>query len=101
MLVRGGFDLRYASAWFAPGYIPIINQFYVQQTREIAPAPVVDVFFSAQVKRLRVFIKLENVAGAFTNRVNYETYLYPTPDFSTGGAIYTPLRFGLRWQFLN
>ena len=101
MLVRGGFDVRYASAWFAPGYVPLINQFYVQQTQEIAAAPVVDIFFSAQVKRLRVFIKLENVAGAFTNRVNYETYLYPTPDFSTGGAIYTPLRFGLRWQFLN
>lgn len=101
MLVRGGFDVRYASAWFAPGYMPLINQFYVQQTQEIVAAPVVDVFFSAQVKRLRVFIKLENVAGAFTNRVNYETYLYPTPDFSTGGAIYTPLRFGLRWQFLN
>ena len=101
MLFRAGFDVRYISSWYAPAYLPLTGQFFIQNKLSLPEAIVVDFFASMKVKTFRFFIKLENIAPIITKKVYYSSYLYPVPDFSTQGATYLPLRFGIRWRLLN
>ena len=93
MLARFGIDFRYNIAWFAPAYMPLTGQFFVQETSVVRPYPNLDVFFSAKVKSFRVFVKWENIVGSFSKDVYYQIYNYPIPD--------RLIRFGIRWQLLN
>ncbi|MBL7816301.1 MAG: hypothetical protein JNL70_14875 [Saprospiraceae bacterium] len=93
MLVRTGFDVRYATAWFAPAYIPLTGQFYVQETSQVAPYPCLDAFLSFKVQSFRFFVKMENLLGAYTGNRYYQIYNYPVPEAT--------FRFGVRWRLLN
>ncbi len=101
MLFRAGFDVRYTSSWYAPAYLPLTGQFFIQNKLSVPDVAVVDFYASMKVKTFRFFLKLENIASGITHKVYYPSYLYPVPDFSTQGATYLPLRFGIRWQLLN
>ncbi len=93
MLARVGFDLRYASAWFAPAYMPLTGQFYVQETEKVAAHPSLDAFLSFKVQSFRFFVKMENLLGAYTGSRYYQIYNYPVPEAT--------FRFGIRWRLLN
>lgn len=93
MLARLGFDARYATAWFAPAYMPLTGQFYVQETDKVKSYPAVDVFMSFKVKSFRLFAKIENLIGSFYPDVYFQTYNYPVPD--------RQFRFGVRWNLVN
>ena len=93
MLARFGFDFRYATAWFAPAYMPLTGQFYVQEIEKVNAYPSVDAFMSFKVKSFRLFVKMENVLGSFSKNVYYQIYNYPVPD--------RQFRFGVRWNLLN
>ena len=93
MLTRIGFDLRYASKWYAPNYMPITGQFFQQDGRTVGEFPALDVFLSFKVQRFRFYAKMENLVGGYSNTSFFQTYNTPTPE--------TQFRFGLRWQLLN
>jgi Putative porin len=93
MLARVGFDLRYATAWFAPGFMPLTGQFYVQEKEKVAAHPSLDAFLSFKVQSFRFFVKMENLLGAYTGSRYYQIYNYPVPEGS--------FRFGVRWRLLN
>lgn len=93
MLTRIGFDLRFASKWYAPTYMPITGQFFQQDVATVGEFPLVDVFLSFKVQRFRFFAKMENIIGGYSNTSFYQTFNSPTPE--------TQFRFGLRWQLLN
>lgn len=93
MLARVGVDVRYATAWFAPAYMPLTGQFYVQETEKVSAYTSVDAFLSFKVKTFRFFIKAENLIGSFSKSVYYQTYNYPVLD--------RQFRFGIRWNLLN
>ena len=93
MLTRIGFDLRYASKWYAPNYMPITGQFFQQDVRTVGEFPALDVFLSFKVQRFRVYAKMENLVGGYSSTSFFQTYNAPTPE--------TQFRFGLRWQLLN
>jgi hypothetical protein len=93
MLTRIGFDLRLASKWNAPSYMPITGQFFQQDTTTIGEYPAVDAFLSFKVKQLRLFFKMENILGGYGNPPYYQTFNAPTPE--------AQFRFGMRWQLLN
>ncbi len=93
MLTRIGFDVRFASKWYAPTYMPITGQFFQQDISTVGEFPLVDVFLSFKVQRFRFFAKMENLVGGYSNTSFYQTFNSPTPE--------TQFRFGLRWQLLN
>ena len=93
MLARAGLDVRYATAWFAPGFMPLTGQFYVQEAEKVTAYPSVDAFMSFKVKSFRLFVKMENLIGSFSPDVYYQIYHYPVPD--------RQFRFGIRWNLLN
>jgi hypothetical protein len=93
MLARLGFDVRYATAWFAPAYMPLTGQFYVQETGKVAAHPSIDAFLSFKVQTFRFFVKMENLLGDYVGSRYYQIYNNPVPEAT--------FRFGIRWRLLN
>lgn len=93
--MHGGVDVHWRSSFYAPGYDPIIRQFYNQDTFEVEAFPVVDLFFNAKVKRGRIFIKWNNVVQ-FANRNNVG---YIATPFYPGQR--TIVDFGFDWSFYD
>ncbi|HKZ36962.1 MAG TPA: putative porin, partial [Chryseolinea sp.] len=94
-----GVDIHYKSAYYPLGYDVPIQQFYVQEeitdvAFKKAPAfPLIDIFFSARIKRGRIFFKYNNLIQAFTK----QGYL-PTPRYPGQRNI---IDFGFDWSFYD
>ncbi|WP_426059074.1 putative porin [Hymenobacter sp. B1770] len=88
-----GAEMYYQSRYRAFNYSPSTQQFYQQNTFTIRNYPVVDVFFSADIKAVTVFLKV-----AYVNQGIMGDGYFTTPYY-TG----YPRRFqlGLRWDFFN
>jgi Putative porin len=93
MLARFGFDFRYNTDWDAPAYMPLLGQFYVQESGKVKAYPALDLFASFKVKTFRLFVKMNNAVGSFSKGVYYQIYNYPVPD--------RQIWFGIRWQLVN
>lgn len=91
--MHAGVDLHYQSDYFAPAYDVPIQQFYIQQTVKTKAYPLIDVFFSARIKRGRIFFKYNNIMQAITK----EGYLI-TPEYPGQRNI---LDFGFDWSFYD
>ena len=90
MLVNIGATLKYFTSYKANAYNPLLAEFTLQNTQEIS-FPTVDVFFNAQVRRTRLYFKIENVTSSFTEKNYFSAPNYPYRDFV--------IRFGLVWNW--
>jgi hypothetical protein len=88
-----GFDIRYYTSWFAPAYMPATGQFYTQEVRKVGDYPVVDVFLNMQLKRARIFIKMDHVNEGYPSNDYFHTIGYPINPRG--------LRFGVSWNFYD
>lgn len=88
-----GFDTRYTSAWYTPNYMPATGQFHLQEIRKIGDYPYVDVFLNMQLKRARIFIKMDHVNQGMLNNNYFHTIGYPVNPRG--------LRFGVSWNFYD
>ncbi len=93
MLIRGGVDFKWNTAYFADDYQAATGQFHLQDQVEIGAYPNLDVFTSFKVQTFRFYLKLENMTDLFTDQINYATPRRPMPDFH--------IRFGVTWRFLD
>ncbi len=91
--MHAGIDFHYRSAYNPLAYDVPIQQFYVQQTFLTPAFPLVDVFFSARIKRGRIFFKYNNLVQLITK----EGYL-PTPEYPGQRNI---ADFGFDWSFYD
>ena len=91
--MHAGIDLHWKSAYYAPAYDPAIQQFYTQDELESPAYPLVDIFFSAKIKRARVFFKYNNVLQIFG-----DTGYFPTPFYPGQRNIFD---FGFDWSFYD
>ncbi|MFD2785483.1 putative porin [Hymenobacter rubripertinctus] len=87
--VQGYFQSR----WQAYDYSPSTQQFFVQDHFTIRNVPVVDVFMSADIKTVGVFVKV-----AYVNQFLPQNGYFATPYYA---ALPRRVQFGLRWQFFN
>ena len=90
MLVNIGATFNYFSKYKANAYNPLLAEFTLQNTQEIG-FPSVDVFFNAQVRRTRLYFKIDNVTSKFTEKNYFSAPNYPYRDFT--------IRFGLVWNW--
>lgn len=88
-----GFDTRYTSAWYTPAYMPATGQFHLQKVRKIGDYPYVDVFLNMQLKRARIFIKMDHLSKGMLNNDYFHTIGYPVNPRG--------LRFGVSWNFYD
>ena len=97
-----GADVRYFTKYYAPDYVPILEQYAIQTNTdtngndnriEIGNYPVANVYANFHLKHTRFFIMLSHF-NAGTGRKNY----FFTPHYPLNQSI---LRFGLSWNFFN
>jgi len=91
MLVNIGATFKYFTKYQMNAYNPLIAEFTLQNTQEIGFSTI-DVFFNAQVRRTRIFFKIDNVTSSFSSKRDYfSAPNYPFRDFT--------IRFGLVWNW--
>lgn len=90
MLVNIGATFKYFTKYQMNAYNPLLAEFTLQNTQEIG-FPTVDVFFNAQVRRTRLYFKIDNVTSGFGPKNYFSAPNYPYRDFT--------IRFGLVWNW--
>ena len=88
-----GFDLRYHTIYYTPTYMPATGQFHTQNIRKVGNYPFIDLFLNFQLKRARIFVKLDHANQGFTGSDYFHTTGYPANPRS--------LKFGVSWNFYN
>ena len=95
--VELGGDVTYFSKYNAPDFCPMLNQFAVQQNKEIRKElggyPFVDVYANMKLKSVRFFIMMSHVNSGSGNGMRFLT-----PHYPTNGDI---IHFGVSWPFFN
>ncbi len=88
-----GAELYYQSSYKAFTYSPSTQQFYQQDYFTIRNYPIVDVFLSADIKAVSVFLKV-----AYVNQGVLDNGYFATPYY-TGYP--RRFQFGVKWNFFN
>ncbi|MEO9803914.1 MAG: putative porin [Reichenbachiella sp.] len=92
MEMQLGLNVRWQSAYFANGYDPITQQFYIQNDFEIPSFMTSDLFFVMKAKKLSLWIKLKYL-NQKKEQGYFDTPLYP--------ATRRMIDVGLRWHFYD
>ncbi len=107
-----GVEVRYNSAYYLPGYDPLLNQFYFQNSFKTDKgqrnAQEESVFLNFRIKRFRAFVMGDNLQQLFARN----TLLYtgtPLQNFNNSGNTAIPvyaapnamIRFGFNWVLVN
>jgi len=90
MKVNIGVTFKYFTNYNANAYDPLLGEFTIQNSTEIG-YPTFDVFFNAQVRRTRLFFKIDNVTSDFSKKNYFSAPNYPYRDFV--------IRFGVVWNW--
>jgi len=91
LFLQTGVTFKYFTQYQANEFNPLLNEFVLQNTTEIGGYPMFDVFVNGQIRRTRLFLKLENASSLWTGREYFATPTQPYRDMT--------LRFGLVWNF--
>jgi hypothetical protein len=59
-----GFDVSWRSAWFAPGYDPVTQHYFVQRDEKVSDWLGADFFINGKIKRGRFFYTFHNLMQA-------------------------------------
>jgi len=90
MQVQIGATFNYFTSYKANAYNPLLAEFTLQNSEEIG-FPSVDIFFNAQIRRTRIFFRVDNALSDFGTRNYFSAPNYPYRDFT--------IRFGLVWNW--
>ncbi len=91
LYLQTGVTLKYFTAFNANAYNPLLSEFVLQNTQEIGNFPMLDFFANAQIRRTRIYLKVENFGASFIGRTYYSAPTYPYRDLT--------VRFGLVWNW--
>ncbi|MDD3078270.1 MAG: putative porin [Paludibacter sp.] len=91
--VQLGVNVRYNTAYYAPGYMPATGQFYNQHTMKVGNFPVVNVYANLHLKRTRFYIEYYHLNQKFMKDIYYSM-----PDYPINPAV---VKMGLTWNFYD
>ena len=61
LYIQTGVELHYKSAYYADNYMPLTQQFYLQNNRRVEGYVLADVFANFRINRTRLFVKMSHV----------------------------------------
>jgi len=91
LYLQTGVTLKYFTAYNANAYNPLLSEFVLQNNVEIGNFPMLDFFANAQIRRTRIYLKVENFGAGFAGKNYYSAPTYPYRDLT--------VRFGLVWNW--
>ncbi|WP_439882979.1 putative porin [Pontibacter sp. MBLB2868] len=81
------------TGYYADAYMPVTQQFYLQNNFELSTYPVIDVFLNADIKTLNVFLKMSHA-----NNELWEPGYFVTPGYP---GMRRSFVFGIKWMFFD
>lgn len=93
LLLRVGVDLYFNTSYKGYAYMPVTDQYFLENSTKLGNYLYVDPFVSFRIKTFRMFLKLENATEGLVPINYYYALHYPMPDRT--------LRFGINWDFWN
>jgi len=91
MYLQTGVTFKYFTSYNVNAYNPLLSEFVLQNETKIGDFPILDFFVNAQIRRTRIYFKVENFGAGFTGRNYYSAPNYPYRDLT--------VRFGLVWNW--
>jgi hypothetical protein len=88
-----GIDTYFTTAYNAFGYMPVTQQFHLQNTFPAYAYPVVDLFLAADIKAVNLFIKVHHLNQGLGAPGYIVTPIYPGMQRS--------IMLGLKWMFFD
>jgi hypothetical protein len=93
LLTMIGFDLYYNTKYYADAYMPALASFHRQKEKQLGNYPYFDAFLNVQLKRFRIFLKMEHVNSGWIDKNYFSVLHYPRNDRS--------FKVGLTWTFYD
>lgn len=93
LFLQLGVQGNYASEYYGYGYMPVTQQFFVQDDFKVQGYPVAEVFLNADIKTVSVFLKMSHVNAELIEPVYFVTPYYP--------GLRRSFVFGLTWRFFD
>lgn len=91
--VQLGYEVSYASAYFANAYNPALSAFHLQNYRQVGNYPFMDIFLNIRIKSFQAFFKMEHWNAGLMGYRYYHIPHHPANDMAW--------KFGVRWAFLD
>lgn len=95
LYLQVGGELHYKSAYYADAYMPLTQQFHLQNRIKTEGVVYSEFFLNARINRVRLFVKMANAAqGLFQGVFNpgyFSTPFYPVVGRSLGFGVNWPL----------
>ena len=88
--VQIGATFNYFTSYNANAYNPLLAEFTLQNNQEIGFSTV-DVFFNAQIRRTRIYFRVDNALSGFGTPNYFSAPNFPYRDFV--------IRFGVVWNW--
>lgn len=97
LFIQLGLAARYRSAYMADAYMPVTQQFHLQNATTLDQSAVVDGFANVRIKRVRLFFKMSylNQGGSFGL---FPKGYYVTPDYL---GLARSFSFGINWPLFD
>jgi hypothetical protein len=93
LFLQTGFDFHWNSGYYADGFMPLTQQFYIQDKQKVGDYLQCALFINARLKKTNLFCKVTNVTQGLFGK----GYFY-TPDYMGQPR---QLEFGLLWQLFD
>ncbi|UHG89537.1 putative porin [Spirosoma oryzicola] len=93
LYIQIGVDLHYKSPYYADAYMPVTQQFYVQNEKKVEGYVLADLFANLRVNRTRLFVKLTHA-----NQGVFQPGYFVAPDYL---AMRRSFAFGVDWYLFD
>ena len=93
LYIQAGIDLHYKSSYYADAYMPVTQQFYLQNRQAVEGAVLADVYANLRVNRTRLFVKLTHA-----NQGIFQPGYFVAPDFL---QMRRGFAFGVDWYLFD
>lgn len=93
LLVQLGVDYRYASSFYADGYMPQTGVFHKQFDHKLGDFHRFDVFANFTLKRARFYIQYSYLNSALNENYYFNGPYYPSPE--------PVFKYGIAWSFYD
>jgi hypothetical protein len=88
-----GADVVYYAPTQMMSFMPMVNQYNLDDIKMAGNYPFIDVFLNARIKTVRFFVKVTHVNSGLFGFKYYGANNYPLKDRT--------IQFGLNWVFIN
>lgn len=88
-----GISFKYFTKYYANELNPVLNEFYIQNNTQTGGFPTFGAFVNGEVRRTRIYFKVENITASLTGRNYFASPSQPTSDLT--------MRLGVVWNFWN